>query len=415
VLLIYLLFKFYILTNHLCGYRLHLYIEIRLRDYHIESPAWCNRIYHLGMFYRPDPAAPKYLRVYAALRRNIESGRWKEGEQLPSELDLVRTFGVSRITVTRAVRDLVQAGLVERHAGSGTFVRCRRTPAGRSFGLLIPDLGETEIFEPICQGMMASPLARECALLWGGAVTEGASKEACAWSLCRQFVGRGVAGVFFAPLELTESSDLVNERILRALDEARIPVVLLDRPAEKYPATTRHDLVGIDNRRAGHVMTDYLLSLGCRRVGFVALPNAAVTVDEREAGYREALYAGGVSLVAGSTRRINPEDVAAVSELVESTRPDGLLCANDRTAGRLMHTLRQLRYRIPGDIRLVGIDDVEYARLLPVPLTTLRQPTRQMGDAALSLMLERISRRALPPRELRLGCELIVRESCGAA
>ena len=97
-----------------------------------------------------------------------------------------------------------------------------------------------------------------------------------------------------------------------------------------------------------------------------------------------------------------------------SMRPDAIVCANDRTAGRLMHTLRLLQYRVPHDIRLVGIDDVEYARLLPVPLTTLRQPTHQIGDAALGMMLERIARRTLPPRELRLDCELIVRDSCGA-
>jgi len=173
------------------------------------------------MLSRSDSAPPKYLRVYAALRRDIESGRWKEGDQLPSELELVRTFSVSRITVTRAVRDLYQAGLVERVAGSGTFVRQRRTAAARSFGLLIPDLGETEIFEPICRGMMASPLARDCALLWGGAAIEGSSKEARAWGLCRQYIARAVAGVFFAPLELTAAKDAVNARILHALDEAR--------------------------------------------------------------------------------------------------------------------------------------------------------------------------------------------------
>src|SRR5438309_747044 len=84
------------------------------------------------------------------------TGRWKEGDRLPSEAELVRQFGASRITVGRAVRDLQQAGLVERRAGSGSFVRAARArpSPGLSFGLLIPDLGETEIFEPICQGMM---------------------------------------------------------------------------------------------------------------------------------------------------------------------------------------------------------------------------------------------------------------------
>src|SRR5215204_6708956 len=112
--------------------------------------------------------APKYQQVYAALRRDIQSGRLANGDRLPSEADLVRLFGASRITVGRAVRDLQAAGLVERRAGSGTFIKSRAHIAGAfSFGLLIPDLGETEIFEPICQGLMASPLAREHALIWG--------------------------------------------------------------------------------------------------------------------------------------------------------------------------------------------------------------------------------------------------------
>src|SRR2546430_12262674 len=60
-------------------------------------------------------------------------------------------------------------------------------------------------------------------------------------------------------------------------------------------------------------------------------------------------------------------------------RPDGIVCANDRTAGKLMHSLRLLKYRVPKDVRLVGIDDVEYAKLLPVPLTTLRSEERRVG------------------------------------
>ena len=363
---------------------------------------------------RTAPHTPKYLHVYSALRRDIESGRWKDGEQLPSELELVRTFGVSRITVTRAVRDLFLAGLVERLAGSGTFIRRKQAAVHHSFGLLIPDLGDTEIFEPICQGMMASPHARDCALIWGGTAGEDATKEARALALCRQFVGRSVSGVFFAPLEHTDSRDAVNQTILHVLDEARIPVVLLDRPAAPYPQSARHDLVGIDNRRAGYVMTEHLVRLGSRRIGFVGAPHAAATVAARAAGYREALYVHGMDPTATWAQRLDPDDPSGVKQMLAAMRPDALVCANDRTAGRLMHTLRSLDYSVPDDIRLVGIDDVDYARLLPVPLTTLRQPTRHIGDAALTLMLGRIARRRLPPRELRLDCELIVRESCGA-
>jgi GntR family transcriptional regulator of arabinose operon len=79
-----------------------------------------------------------------------------------------------------------------------------------------------------------------------------------------------------------------------------------------------------------------------------------------------------------------------------------------------MQTLLRLGSRIPADVRLVGIDDVRFASLLPVPLTTLRQPTRQIGDAALSAMLERVARKDLPPRDILLDCVLVVRESCGS-
>ena len=359
---------------------------------------------------------PKYRQVYATLLREIRVGHWKDGDRLPSEADLVQRFGASRITVGRAVRDLQTAGLVERRAGSGTYVKTTRAAGGLSFGLLIPDLGETEIFEPICQGMMSSPLAREHALLWGSLNGgDAASKEDRAWQLCRQYIDRRVSGVFFAPLELTADKDDVNRRIAQALDAARIPIVLLDRTVLPYPSRGHHDLVGIDNRRAGYVITEHLLGVGHRRIAFVGLPNAAATVDAREAGYREALYAGDAPVDRGFVHRLDPSDESAVRTVMESTRPDAIVCANDRTAGRLMQTLLRLDYSIPQDVGLVGIDDVGYASLLPVPLTTLRQPTRQIGDAALGAMLERVQRSDIPARDILLHCDLVVRRSCGAS
>ena len=92
---------------------------------------------------------------------------------------------------------------MERRAGSGTYVSAKDAPGALSFGLLIPDLGETDIFEPVCQGMMASPLARNHALVWGSVTGEGLTKEDRAWQLCRQYIERRVSGVFFAPLEFT--------------------------------------------------------------------------------------------------------------------------------------------------------------------------------------------------------------------
>jgi GntR family transcriptional regulator of arabinose operon len=363
---------------------------------------------------RSEASTPKYQQVFSALRRDIQSGRLGRGDRLPSEADLVRQFGASRITVGRAVRDLQVAGLVERRAGSGTYVKAPQAVGAFSFGLLIPDLGETEIFEPICRGMMASPLAREHALLWGSLDGSGHAKEEDAWRLCRQYIDRRVTGVFFAPLELTASKDDVNLRVADAFDAARIPVVLLDRTVVPYPRRGHHDLVGIDNRRAGYVITAHLLQTGARRVAFVALPNMAATVDAREAGYREALYAAGAPIDAALATRLDPEDPAAVQAFLDGTRPDGIVCANDRTAAHFMRTALRLGRRIPDDLRLAGIDDAEFASLLPVPLTTLRQPSHQIGDQAMAAMLDRVARKDLPTRDILLHCELIVRDSCGA-
>jgi GntR family transcriptional regulator, arabinose operon transcriptional repressor len=261
--------------------------------------------------------------------------------------------------------------------------------------------------------MMASPLAREHVLVWGSLNGGAAGKADHAWELCRRYIDRRVSGVFFAPLEHTPDKDDINLQIVRTLDEARIPVVLLDRPVLPHPRRGDHDLVGIDNRHAGFAITAHLVGHGCRRIAFLAPPNAAATVDARESGYREALYVCDLPIDRAFVHRFDPVDGTLVRTLMGSCRPDAIVCANDRTAGRLMHTLLRLDYVIPRDVRLVGIDDVEYASLLPVPLTTLRQPTREIGDAALSAMLERVSRPDLPARDILLHCDLIVRASCG--
>jgi DNA-binding LacI/PurR family transcriptional regulator len=94
---------------------------------------------------------------------------------------------------------------------------------------------------------------------------------------------------------------------------------------------------------------------------------------------------------------------------------DAVVCANDKLAGGVMHALLNQGVRIPEDVRIVGIDDVAYASLLPVPLTTVHQPCQDIGEAALHAMLERLDRPRSPARNVLLDCWLVVRESCGNA
>jgi hypothetical protein len=82
--------------------------------------------------------------------------------------------------------------------------------------------------------------------------------------------------------------------------------------------------------------------------------------------------------------------------------------------GLLIPSLIELNYQIPKEVRIVGIDDVQYASLLPVPLTTVRQPCREIGLAAVATMLERIASPDMPARDILLNCKLVVRTSCVA-
>jgi GntR family transcriptional regulator, arabinose operon transcriptional repressor len=361
---------------------------------------------------------PKYQKLFESLKADIISGRYKPGQKLPSEAALVKKSGASRITVGRAIRELQNLGLVERAAGSGTYVRdVGREQRPHLFGLLIPDLGETEIFEPICQAIVNAPEAVEHALLWGHANTQ-ASKAEQAWRLCQQYISRKVSGIFFAPLEFEAEAERVNRRILNALREAEIAVVLLDRRSSKAPERHRPDLVGINNHQAGYIATEHLIQLGCRRIGFIGYHGAASTISERMAGYHDALAAYGLRPAMDSEAvQVHSGKQPSVSwsggNQIDSV--EAFVCVNDRIAGQLMHIFLARQIRIPQDIRLVGIDDVSYASLLPVPLTTVRQPTRDIGEAALRTMLDRIQRPHLPPREVLLDGELVVRKSCGAS
>src|ERR1700679_4125107 len=128
----------------------------------------------------PANPTPKHKRVFDYLHAHIQSGALKAGDRLPSEAELGKLFDASRITVAKAVLDLQRMGLVTRRPGAGTHVLGAHLGEGRTFGLLIPELGFTEIFEPICHGMMRSSFARPASLLWGNASTSAgeAAKEA---------------------------------------------------------------------------------------------------------------------------------------------------------------------------------------------------------------------------------------------
>ncbi len=356
---------------------------------------------------------PKYRLIREKIRESIETRCYGPGERLPADSELALQFDTSRLTIIRALRDLEMEGLVKRRAGAGTFVSIPVQLEPHEFGLLIPDLGDGEIFEPICRGMARSGESARQALLWGNVSASAKTKEQQAEELCRYFISRKVSGVFFAPVELTEHKDQLNIRIAAELERAQIPLVLLDRCIYPFPRRSHFDLVGIDNVRAGYSITERVLHSGCRRVAFVSRPGSAPTIQMRSAGYREALWRNKVALDPVLVAEIDPADTNKFKKFMHAARPDGVVCANDFTAGQLMHSAIGAGLRIPDDLRIVGFDDVKYASLLPVPLTTVHQPCAEIGAAAVTAMLQRLEKPGLSGRDILLDFRIIVRQSCG--
>jgi GntR family transcriptional regulator of arabinose operon len=358
-------------------------------------------------------APPKYRQVFEDLHSAIKAGTLRRGDRLPSEAELGERYNTSRITVAKAIHELQLQGLVSRRPGAGTHVLAPLASSEHVFGLLIPDLGRTEIFEPICNGMMRSPLSRPHSLLWGHSMGEFSQQQKEAEQLCHKYIAQKVSGVFFAPLEFTPEKDIVNRRIASAFDRAGIPIVLLDRCYAPYPLRSKYDLVGIDNRSAGFLITQHLLHHGAKRIAFVARRLSASTVHGRIAGYREALLTRGVNQQQDLVRLGDPEDPKFLQTILKNCHPDAIVCANDITAARIMQGLAARGIRVPDEIRIVGIDDVKYASLLPVPLTTQHQNCADIGAMAIATMLQRLEKPDLPTRDILLQTKTVLRSSCG--
>lgn len=362
----------------------------------------------------------KHRKISARLEMEIATGKYGVGARLPSEIQLVNQFVVSRPTVARALRDLENKGLIERRAGSGTYVKSgqgQRNNSTRVLGLLVPGLSNTEIFHIICGEIASLARVHEYGLMWGGPTSSLQNTDDSlehAEEVCRQFIERKVSGVFFAPAELHPGQEAANFRIAESLREAGIAVVLVDRDLNAFPRRSDFDLVGIDNLAAGYLLADHLIKLGCKKILFACRPLSAATVNARIAGVREALAQNRLECDSNWIRQGDPKDLKFARSLVSGKLADAIICANDDTAAMLIRTLESNGVRTPHDIRVVGFDDVKYAMLVSVPLTTVHQPCRDIAHIAFQTMLRRLTEPTLPPQSISLTPNLVVRESCGA-
>jgi len=364
-------------------------------DKHCNSNKSCDYILKMS----------KHKPISDLLRAEIETGKYASDRRLPSEEALCRRWKVSRPTVARALRVLQLEGLIERRVGSGTFVRAEIKPLQTLLGLLVDGLGKTEILDPICAEITRAAQQRNCSVLTGGLPTERRPAE-----LAMQWAAGGVRGVVFAPLENIENREAFNLEVVKSFRRANIAVVLVDRDTTDFPLRSDCDLVAMDNFHAGYELGLHLAAIGSQRIAFMARPAYPSSTDQRLAGLTESLRRSGLAtpefLVSEPE---NPEFVRRLK--FNSGAYDACVCSNDMTAARLLQTAQTSGYQVPRDFRLAGFDDVGFASLLSVPLTTIRQPCRAIGVACIDTLLGRLAHPELPPRAILLRGELILRDS----
>lgn len=356
---------------------------------------------------------PKYQEILETLLQEVGTGRFREGAQLPTDQDLAGRFDVSRPTITRAVQEMVRMGLVRRQAGAGTFL-CKAADERRMvFGLIVPELGDSEIFEPIYGQITRDIQMHGHYLQWAGTNTRSRHREKTgnALAACKHFVKAGVAGVFMAPFVTPPGTENPNQKIVHAFQRAGISIVLLDRDIVSFPHRSEFDLVGVDHLRGQSQVTESLIKSGHRRLGFWVWENVANSVKLRSAGILQTAFDLGVPFTSNSIQTCDPDNPEQVSRLLSEHRPDAIMCANDVFAAHLLKTLNTIDVNVPQDLSVVGYDDVRYSNLLRVPLTTVSQPCEQIGEVAAHLMLERVKHPDLPAREVLLSPKLTNRDS----
>jgi LacI family repressor for deo operon, udp, cdd, tsx, nupC, and nupG len=204
---------------------------------------------------------------------------------------------------------------------------------------------------------------------------------------------------------------LMTGRVPEALRHTRLPpIVVVLETVEGLSLPT----VAIDNRAAARLAVEHLLGLGHRRIAHVTGPMHLEMARERHAGYRDALVAAGIApdpalTVAGDFHFSTGRRAA---ETLLAARPDvtAIFLANDEMAVGAVGALRTRGLSVPGDVSVVGFDDVFFAEASDPPLTSVRQPRREIGRAAMAMMIGRLGGEA-PPDRIMAGVELVVRAS----
>ncbi len=228
-------------------------------------------------------------------------------------------------------------------------------------------------------------------------------------SYVQLLISKRVDGVIFIASQGTSAaiSDLAAQHI---------PIVIADRQIG-HPDV---DEVMVDNEQGGYQATQYLLSLGHRRIGCICGPSRLTPSSLRFKGYQRALKDGGVpfreELVVSGDLRFQGGERCMRKLLDLPQRPTAVFAFNDMMAIGAIRAIRNAGLRVPEDISLVGFDNIPISTATYPALTTVAQPIPRLAKTITHLLIERIQKahESCPARQVTLETHLVVRDSCAA-
>lgn len=306
---------------------------------------------------------------------------------------LNRPDKVAPDTVARVQAAIDRLGFVRNDAA-----RQLRAGRSRSIGLIVLD-SANPFFAEVARGAEDRAAAVGMSVLLGNS-DQNPARESAYLDLFRE---QRVNGVLLTPHDLDDPMLL----------DAGIPLVLVDGelPGGDVPSVAMDDVEG------GLLAVSHLLELGRRRIAFVGGPLSIRQVADRLEGARRALAA-----VPDATLEVIELDALTVlhgreagellAQRAPADRPDAVFCANDLLAVGVLQGAAILGgIRVPEDLALIGYDDIEFVQSTVVPLSSIRQPARQIGATAVDLLFATLADPDASPQHVRFRPELVVRAS----
>ena len=344
----------------------------------------------------------------------------------PTIHDLAADLKISATTVWRALHnhDRISAKTRERvleRAKAIHFVPslvAQNLSHGRTqtLGVIVPMIGHP-VFSALIERIEAVAFDRGYNIILCDARLDIAREAEYARMLLRRRV-EGVIVVPFSKRSRQWDTHLVE------LQKHNIPVLLLE---QELPSN-RFAKVVADNFEAAGAMTRHLISLGHKRIAFAFHPfhERDLVGRERLAGFNRAMADAGLSKKAtllldactfGERQVLHYHREQIADCFSRPVRPTALFAGMDMLAIRAMETLREIGLRIPDDVAVAGFDNIEFSQFTHPPLTTVQQPTEEMGRLAAEILFDRIEAKAGQSKKAvceRLPCRLVIRESCGS-